>query len=139
MTTETKPTPYPKTIEFNTGEEGGEPITIKMTFGLLTELSKSFQNMEDFQMAIVDQDIMLDLTDICIAARGEDGKIDKKKSKSIRNLDPELAEYGRMTEWIMGHVLSFFATRTKAFVQATTSAESQIGDLALRLSKLKTG
>jgi hypothetical protein len=136
---EPKPAPYPKNFDFATGDEKLGTAKIKMTFGLLTTLSKDFQSMDDFQMAITNQDVLMDLVNTCIAKRTPEGDVDQEHVLDVREMDPEVAEYGRITEWIMGHVLSFFATRTKAFVEATASSQSQLGEMAVRLAKLKIG
>lgn len=128
---------YPK--RFDLAVEGRDPLKINMTFGLLTEISKDFQTLEDFQVALIDQDRVLDLIDKAIMIRDDEGDPLPEGQPSIRKLDIDVEEFERVSEWLLGHVLSFFARRMKAFTSATEGSQSQLGEMVLRLNKLKIG
>lgn len=132
-------TVYPKTFDFDTGvaELGSRRIT--MTFGLLTELSQDFQTMEDFQATILEQDRVITLANKALAERDEEGKILSTNRYVVTRLDPTPEEFERLATWLLGHVLSFFTKRTRAFSEATVGSQSELGALVGRLSKLKTG
>lgn len=124
---------FAKTFVFKTPER---EFKINMTFGLLTELSAGFQSAEDIQLAILDQRIVFDLINKAIAERDAEGqRLTNVKQPNVEQLDPDLDEFEAVSTWILGHVLTFFGRRAKAFANATLETQAELGPTLARLNK----
>lgn len=128
-----KKSELPKTIRV---EINGKDQEILMSFGLLNELSRTVGSLEEVQIVMLDTDRSLELLNLCVALRDENGNIDIANSTDISKGDAiDTDTYEALLNWVLQHVMSFFMKRARALATASKA----LGPDLMHLSKLAAG
>lgn len=130
--TESAAPKFEKTLTIIVNEQ---PQTIKMTFGLLTELAATMTGLEDAQMLMLDNDRLTDFLNLVLATRDAEGNIEEG-SVDLRVGDAlDMEDYEKLVTWSTGHVMSFFVRRARSLSLAGKTLQPELE----ALNKLTTG
>ncbi|MDR3436435.1 hypothetical protein [Telmatospirillum sp.] len=92
-------------------EIDGAPVDLFMSYGLLTELSRSVPGLDSVPALDLDNDVRDDFISVLIAERTKSGKTIGKRL--LADVDISIADIERLLDWGKDHLLGFFLRRAE--------------------------
>lgn len=103
---------------------GGEPLEIKMTFGLLNELCKIAGDADAALMFNIQAELREEALVAMLSERDDKGRVTTSPNLFYLDADPE--EINGLLDWAGAHVLDFFLTSAERAKASGTARKARL-------------
>ncbi|AJD82913.1 hypothetical protein PJWF_00019 [Achromobacter phage JWF] len=116
--TDASPAEYQRPVDHLTVKVAGEPVKLKMTFGLLNEICRHYGDVHAATQAPLNAELRDATMVLLFSPRDENGEIPDGKMVRLATLDISLDEAEDAVSWASEHAIYFFVTALKRVVKA---------------------